>query len=243
MTNRSLASSYTATVSKPRRNVPCPSSVCAYVPINCKLMQSGSHLACCASVPCERIDGMNMPMWSSKPPGWKSSVRISAASLMERFSSFIRRKMPMAPSKPAMCSSSRLRNAIWDLSPQPADCILRINSFRFSSCAWNTGGWRRTGCDIHVAEVSRSVSRVSGRRRALGTYLATVHERGQILAVEARPSPFLPHVALRVCARCDDIDRGRMDEAHQSGPLLPAARTLARTRSPATLTVFHRSVD
>jgi hypothetical protein len=35
MMNSCVEASYVAVVSSPRRNVPCPSSVCAYVPITC----------------------------------------------------------------------------------------------------------------------------------------------------------------------------------------------------------------
>lgn len=49
-TNSWVVSSYVALVSNPRMNVPCPSSVCAYVPMIFSSIASGNHRSICSSV-------------------------------------------------------------------------------------------------------------------------------------------------------------------------------------------------
>mmetsp|Transcript_10815 Transcript_10815/g.37552 ORF Transcript_10815/g.37552 Transcript_10815/m.37552 type:complete len:275 (+) Transcript_10815:294-1118(+) len=73
MTHSIVRSSYVAVVSRPRRYVPWPSSVCAYVPMMRLAFASGSHLWRWSSSPMPSMVGMNMPRWRSSGPG--SSTR------------------------------------------------------------------------------------------------------------------------------------------------------------------------
>ena len=51
-TNVSVSGSYVAVVSRPRRKVPCPISVCAYVPIISVFHALPTHFNCCCKFPC-----------------------------------------------------------------------------------------------------------------------------------------------------------------------------------------------
>ena len=58
--NESVSGSKVAVVSNPLTKVPCPSSVCAYVPMTFRSMDLGNHSACCSGDPCESRLGTNI---------------------------------------------------------------------------------------------------------------------------------------------------------------------------------------
>mmetsp|Transcript_8487 Transcript_8487/g.31605 ORF Transcript_8487/g.31605 Transcript_8487/m.31605 type:complete len:220 (-) Transcript_8487:12-671(-) len=86
MMNSSLLSSYVAVVSKPRKYVPCPSSVCAYVPMHSNLTHFGIQYLRCSSSPCPCMVGMNIPRCKSNPPGSSINSRMMRATCIGSFS-------------------------------------------------------------------------------------------------------------------------------------------------------------
>ena len=77
MTNCSVDGSYVAVVSSPRMYVPCPSSVCAYVPMIFNATQRGIQNFFCSSSAWPWMVGMNMPKCRSSPPGSSIISRIT----------------------------------------------------------------------------------------------------------------------------------------------------------------------